>query len=96
MVLRFLIFGFLFTLLWPPAARGQAQYTLSGLVRAAGTAETLPGATVAIPALGLGATTDEQGAYTLTLPAGRYQVVVSFIGYDSQTRDVNLTRNQRL
>ena len=97
MTLRFLLLAFFlgFCCLLPPAAQAQARYTLSGLVRATGTAETLPGATVAVPALGLGATADAQGAYTLTLPAGRYQVVVSFIGYENQTRDLNLTRDQR-
>ena len=98
MILRFLL-GFLFLAGWalPPAARAQVQarYTLSGLVKASGTGEMLTGATVAVPALALGASTDERGAYSLTLPEGRYQVVVSFIGYQTLTRDINLTRNQR-
>ncbi|MBT9393599.1 TonB-dependent receptor [Hymenobacter sp. NST-14] len=97
MTLRFLLLGFFigFCTLLPPAAQAQVRHTLSGLVRATGTAETLPGATVAVPALGLGATADAQGAYSLTLPAGRHQVVVSFIGYQTQTRELNLTRDQR-
>ncbi|NVO31978.1 TonB-dependent receptor [Hymenobacter lapidiphilus] len=96
MILRFAFGLFLlaFTLL-PAASFAQALYTLSGLVKAAGNGEILPGATVAVPALGLGATADEKGAYQLTLPAGRYQLVVSFIGYQSLSRDLNLTRDQR-
>ncbi|NVO83848.1 TonB-dependent receptor [Hymenobacter terrestris] len=96
MTLRFAFGLFLlaFTLL-PAACFAQARYTLSGLVKAAGNGEILPGATVAVPALGLGATADEKGAYQLTLPAGRYQLVVSFIGYQSLSRDLNLNRNQR-
>ncbi|WP_251047112.1 TonB-dependent receptor [Hymenobacter sp. ISL-91] len=79
----------------PAASFAQTRYTLSGLVKAAGNSEILPGATVAVPALGLGATADEKGVYQLTLPAGRYQLVVSFIGYQSLNRDLNLTRDQR-
>ncbi|MBT2557901.1 TonB-dependent receptor [Hymenobacter sp. ISL-91] len=96
MILRFALGLFLlaFTLL-PAASFAQTRYTLSGLVKAAGNSEILPGATVAVPALGLGATADEKGVYQLTLPAGRYQLVVSFIGYQSLNRDLNLTRDQR-
>ncbi|WP_426492706.1 TonB-dependent receptor [Hymenobacter sp. 102] len=94
-------FWLLLTIFWvagmagPSWAWAQAQYILSGTVRAGSTSEILPGATVAVPALGLGATADEQGAYSLRLPEGRHQVVVSFIGYDAQTLVLNLTRNQR-
>ncbi|SET70491.1 TonB-dependent receptor [Hymenobacter actinosclerus] len=96
MNLRFAFGLFLLAcLLLPAAAFAQVRYTLGGLVKAAGTGETLPGATVAVPALGLGATADETGAYRLELPAGRYQLVVSFIGYQPLSRDLNLTRDQR-
>ncbi|UYZ64991.1 TonB-dependent receptor [Hymenobacter weizhouensis] len=80
----------------PAAAWAQVQHQLNGVVRVSGSGEVLPGATVTVPALQAGATTDEKGAYTLQLPAGRHQVVVSFIGYDTQTRELNLTRDQRL
>ncbi|MBC8084301.1 MAG: TonB-dependent receptor, partial [Hymenobacter sp.] len=46
--------------------------------------------------LGTGVTTDAAGFYSLVLPAGRQQVVVSFIGYENQTRELNLTRDQKL
>ncbi|GGG36167.1 TonB-dependent receptor [Hymenobacter glacieicola] len=98
MALRLTVLSFLISLsaCLPPQVRAQARYTLTGLVRAANNAEALPGATISVPALGLGATTGEDGTYSLSLPAGRYQVVASFIGYESQSRDINLTRNQRL
>ncbi|UPL50049.1 TonB-dependent receptor [Hymenobacter sublimis] len=98
MALRLTVLSLLISLsaLLSPQVRAQVRYTLTGVVRAANNAEALPGAAVTVPALGLGATTAEDGTYSLNLPAGRYQVVVSFIGYESQTRDLNLTRNQRL
>ena len=85
MNLRFAFGLFLLAFLLLPAATfAQVRYTLSGQVKAAGNGELLPGATVAVPALGLGATADEKGTYQLQLPAGRYQLVVSFIGYETQ------------
>ncbi|OGX90456.1 TonB-dependent receptor [Hymenobacter coccineus] len=75
-------------------ARAQGSFTLSGTVRAAG-GEALPGASVAVPALNTGTAADSVGHFRLTLPAGRYQVVVAFVGYEPLTSDVNLTRNQR-
>lgn len=76
-----------------PAAK---SYTLSGYVRASSSREVLLGASVAVPALAVGVTTDANGFYSLTLPAGRQQVVVSFIGYQNQTLDLNLRRDQRV
>lgn len=82
-------------MLLPAPVWAQVQYTISGYVRAANTGEALPGATVAAPSLGLGATTDDKGYYVLTLPSGPQQVVASFIGYQNQPQTITLTRNQR-
>jgi hypothetical protein len=54
----------------------------------------LPGASVAVPTLGLGTATEADGTYQLSLPAGPQRVVASFVGYATQTADVKLTRNQ--
>lgn len=78
-----------------PEAQAQQRYQLSGYIRDANRS-VLPGATVAVPALAAGATADSTGFYSFLLPAGRHQLVISFIGYQSQTRDLNLTRAQRL
>ncbi|MBD2717286.1 TonB-dependent receptor [Microvirga sp. STR05] len=86
--------GLLLGLVAPQLGWAQARHLLSGLVRGTdGTA--LPGATVAVPALGLGTATDEAGRYRLDLPAGSQDVTVSFLGYLPQTFRVNLTRNQQ-
>ena len=81
---------------WPQAGWSQAtRFTVSGTVRG-GRGEILPGASVAVPALGTGTAADSLGHYSLSLPAGRYQLVIAFIGYQQLTREVNLTKNQRL
>ena len=79
----------------PGWAQEAARVTLSGTVRGA-RGETLPGASVAVPALATGTAADSVGHYRLSLPAGRMQLVVTSIGYRTVSRDLNLTKSQRL
>ncbi|GAA4052774.1 TonB-dependent receptor [Hymenobacter glaciei] len=79
----------------PSWAQEAGRVTLSGTVRGAH-GETLPGASVAVPALATGTAADSVGHYRLNLPAGRVQLVVTSIGYRTITRDLNLTKSQRL
>jgi hypothetical protein len=93
-VYQIFILGVLLGLLIPEMGWAQTQYLLSGTVRdSSGTA--LPGATVAVLALGLGTATDATGHYTLSLPAGPQQVTVSFVGHLSQSFRVNLRQRQQ-
>ncbi len=63
-----------------------AQSTLSVVVRDERTNELLPGASVALPALQTGATTDAAGrADVPNVPAGPQTVTVSSLGYRAQT-----------
>jgi hypothetical protein len=75
-----------------PAGWAQGQHELAGTVRATD-GSVLPGASVAVPALGLGTATDAQGRYRLALPAGSQQVTVSFVGYVPQT--ITVSRSQQ-
>jgi hypothetical protein len=79
---------------FPHLGRAQAQHVLSGSVRGSD-GGVLPGASVAVPALGLGTATEADGHYKLNLPEGPQQVVVSFVGYTPQTLSLNLHRNQQ-
>ncbi|MCB2377786.1 TonB-dependent receptor [Hymenobacter sp. BT635] len=80
----------------PLGLQAQQRFTLSGYVRSVADRSILPGASVAVPALGTGVTADAEGFYSLTLPEGRYQLAISFIGYQTQTRELNVTRSQRI
>ena len=84
-------------LAWPEQVLAQnvAQYILSGTIRGS-RGEALPGASVAVPALNTGAAADSVGHFVLRLPAGRHRIVVAFVGYEQMTREVNLSKNQRL
>jgi hypothetical protein len=93
-VLRFGLFFFFSGL--PVLLHAQQRFTLSGQVRSGADRSILPGASVAVPTLGTGTTADAEGFYSLMLPEGRYQLVISFIGYQTQTRELNLTKSQRI
>src|SRR5687768_3962471 len=67
---------------------GQVTTALDGL--------SVPGATVAIPSLGLSATTDADGRYSLPVPAGtargqRVEIRVTFSGLQPGMATVTLT-----
>ena len=64
--------------------------TVSGQVRGA-SGEPLPGATVRLASSSYGAATDLEGRYQITgVPPGTYELVVSFIGYNSASAQVEL------
>ncbi len=83
----------LFLLLLPIFASGQTKYTLSGFIKEKGSEEQLIGATIAIPSLKTGTVTNHYGFYSLTLPAGEYELVVTYIGYKPKAFKINLNAN---
>lgn len=74
----------------------QKKYTVSGTVREASSNETLIGVTVAIPELKTGTSTNEYGFYSLTLPEGEYNLVISYLGFQDIRRQVNLNADIRV
>lgn len=69
--------------------------TISGNVANLGTGNLLQGARVEIPALGVSALVDETGRYVLgSLPAGTHELVVTYLGLDSQRAVVAVTADQ--
>lgn len=75
------------------AARAQASFTLSGTVRDAENGEPLVGVTVSITALQLGGTTNEDGFYSFSVPAGPHTVQYSYIGYQPIELQISLRQN---
>ena len=74
---------------------GQQKYTLSGTVYEAASNETLIGVTISIPELRTGTTTNEYGFYSITLPEGEYEVVVSYLGYQSIRQTISLNTDRK-
>lgn len=78
------------------SAFAQSTFTLQGTVSDAKTGERLTGATVLVRELSKGTVTDPDGDFKLNLPPSSYTVVISFIGYKTETKTVNLKKNQNL
>lgn len=74
----------------------QEKFTLSGTVYEASSNETMIGVTIVIPELKTGATTNEYGFYSITLPKGTYQVQVSSLGFKDQIQEVDLKTNSKI
>jgi hypothetical protein len=71
--------------------------TISGFVRDARNGETLTGAVIYTkenPTIGIA--TNSYGYYSLTLPAGKYTLIVQFLGYKSKSIPVDLVENIQL
>jgi hypothetical protein len=75
---RFKLFCFV---LLPLLSYAQERITISGYVKDGKNGESLIGATVYKMGTGLGATTNEYGFYSLTLPKGQHSIAVSLLGY---------------
>ncbi len=74
-------------------SQAQSKLTLSGFIKDGNNGETLIGATVYVPELAVGTTSNEYGFYSISVPAGDYQVEFSFLGFETITQTVSLTEN---
>ena len=79
------------------AVSAQTKFTLSGYVKDASTGEDLIGAFIYVqndPVTGTVA--NDYGFFSITMPAGNYQIVFSYIGYETQVQNVILQSDVRL
>jgi len=73
------------------------KHTVSGTISDATTGESLIGAGVIIKEIpGTGVSTNAYGYFSLTLPAGKYTLTVSYIGYKQFTQQIDLSANKML
>ncbi|MGX5688873.1 carboxypeptidase-like regulatory domain-containing protein [Arcticibacter tournemirensis] len=70
--------------------------TISGHLKDFETGEALIGANIFIQELKTGIMSNQYGFYSLTLPEGDYQLVITHIGYKPETRVVHLDKDQTL
>ncbi len=69
------------------------KYTISGYVKETGSQEDLPMVSIYIPAISVGTTTNDYGFFSLTVPKGAYELVVSFVGYGTIKKSIDLEKN---
>ncbi|PWE00242.1 TonB-dependent receptor [Marinilabilia rubra] len=89
-IILFFLVGLLFT------AHSQNDVTISGYVKDKDTGETLIGATLYIQELQAGSVTNAYGFYSMTVPEGKYTIQYSYIGYQNQVIEVDLTGKQTI
>ena len=84
-------------LLITKATRPPSKKTINGYIRNQEDGEVLIGATILVlddPSKG--ASANVYGYYSLSLPEGKYELEVSYLGYESKRLVVDLSNNQRL
>ena len=69
--------------------------TVSGYVIDAANGEKLIGVSVYVKETGTGAVTNSYGFYAIPIPAGTYTLVVSYVGYEKQTKVIDLAAGNR-
>ena len=79
-----------------PAGKPSARHTVSGYGREAGSGELLVGATVYVPSLRVGITTNNYGFYSLTLPADSVRIGFSYVGYAAAWEVLSLRADREL
>ncbi|MCC5933886.1 MAG: TonB-dependent receptor [Balneolales bacterium] len=90
MMHRVILLGLMLFCLLSGSAFAQT-YTLSGTVTDSRSGEALIGVNIFVTELSGGATTDLEGRYEIPLSPGTYSLVVTYIGYRTQTTEVTIT-----
>jgi len=89
----FLFFFFFFQI----HATTQQRFTVSGHITDAKTGEDIIGATVSIKEKpGIATISNAYGFYSITLPAGKYQIVSQYVGYLTQIQPVDLVQSAKI
>lgn len=71
-----------------------ADFILSGIVTDASDGEPLAFATIMVGEGKTGASADSEGYWSLRMPAGKYDITISYIGYITQKQTVALTTDR--
>ena len=72
----------------------QQKFTLSGTISDASSNENLIGVNLIIPELKTGTVTNEYGFYSITVDAGTYEFIISYLGFTTINRTIQLNEDQ--
>ena len=75
---------------------GQENFILSGYITDVETNEKLIGVNVLLPELNLGTTTNEYGFYSISIPNGDQEMLISYLGFKNFTEKINLLEDNIL
>jgi len=71
----------------------QEKHTISGMISDAADGEALIGSTIKVKGENKGTITNVYGFYSLTLPAGTYDIIYTYVGYKSITKNIVLDKD---
>ncbi|MCB0402388.1 MAG: carboxypeptidase-like regulatory domain-containing protein [Flavobacteriales bacterium] len=74
----------------------QEKHTISGVLKDAADGEALIGATIYVDEIKSGTVSNIYGFYSLTLPEGKYTFTISYIGYTSVIKTIDVTEDMKL
>ena len=72
------------------------NFTISGYITESGSGENLLGASIYVPELKRGTTTNDYGFYSLSLPKGKHTVYISTIGYTTIIKEIDINNDLSL
>ncbi|MDG1729596.1 MAG: TonB-dependent receptor [Algibacter sp.] len=81
----------LYISLWP--LKAQEKFTISGTISEEKSNETLIGVNVIFPEISAGTTTNEYGFYSITLPEGNYNMIISYLGYSTISENIMVSKD---
>lgn len=79
-----------------PFAFSQESHTISGYIKDASSGEELLGVTIYVEEIKNGVVSNHYGFYSITLPAGEYNLIMSFIGYETNRQTITLDKDQSI
>ena len=92
---RAILLPFLFLIL-TGSLSAQQKFTISGYVKDSLSAESMIGASVSINNQEHVVSSNAYGFFSITLPAGKYFLSCSFVGYETKRADITLDQNKSL
>jgi TonB dependent receptor-like, beta-barrel/CarboxypepD_reg-like domain/TonB-dependent Receptor Plug Domain len=88
--MKWIIFLVCMTFVWAVSAQ---KHTISGHIKDDSNGESLIGASIYVDEIQTGTTTNTYGFYSLTLPEGTYNLVITFVGFEKHFKEINLTKD---
>ena len=74
----------------------QEKITISGTIQDTETGETVLGANVYFKNTSIGTTTNNYGFYSITAPKGSYTLIISYLGYNTLEKSIDLMTTKTL
>jgi hypothetical protein len=96
-LMRFSVVSFLQMLLIMGALQAQTgKYTISGYIKDESSGEVLINATITMQPSGVAVMTNSYGYYSVTMPAGKYTMLVTYSGFKTYQKEIELKGNTTL